>query len=201
MIVVSRDQDWHDFADTSEYLLVINDLRKALEAFHASSKAVAQRALDALRRSSPNEFTRDLRNSLQTRLSEGEYELDARSGFSADLTWHSADAGEVSLGTEAIVISADDSTVTFAAEVTVEIEYSADYQFSIVDSEGDELPVGENFYSQSEQESLDVEITVPREWDGAPPLLDWALDYISLRHHFGEIGPNFDEPKDGPDAY
>ena len=209
ILAISGDADWTAFGAQSTYIDVQADLAKALASLQENAERSKAGAIELLTRISENKLQHlmaGLMERLSDEVSEARMFAEADSHFNVepdqlDLTLLDLDLSNIS---SLIVVQDNAEQLSVEQMVTLSVDASADFSFSVHD-DGEDIPMG----SASITKPIDLEAKVLISFEGnrdddqnlevtKVELIDYPADV-----HFGYIEPNFEEydPEDfAPEA-
>lgn len=199
ILAISDDADWKAFGDQSDHIDVEPDLAKALASLQENAERSKLRAADLIERISENKLPH-LMSGLLERL--GDEVADARMFAAADSHFNvEPDQMDLSLLdldlsniASLVVVQDNASQLSVEQTVTLSLDASADFSFSLHD-DGDDISMG----SASVTRQIDIEAKVLISFEGSREdeaglevtkveLIDYPDDV-----HFGYVVPDFDD--------
>lgn len=199
ILAISDDADWKAFGEQSDHVDVEPDLAKALASLQENAERSKARASDLITRISENKLPH-LMSGLLERL--GDEVADARmyavadSHFNVEPDQLDLTLVDLDLSNTASLIVVQDNADHLSIEqtVTLSVEASADFSFSLHD-DGDDISMG----STTVTREIDLEAKVLISFEGSRDegqdlevtkveLIDYPNDV-----HFGYVEPDFDD--------
>jgi hypothetical protein len=188
LLAVSADKGWQKYGESSACVAVIDDIHKVYAIINRSAQSVAMAVVNALGQGKAPKLDGQITDAIQSRLDDLDFEIEAESYLSIDSQPDSAVVGKVSYPANPSVLEIEDEQITLAVLVTAAVEVSASFDLSVRDD-------GEDHHIDSTSETIirDVEfevvVTIPKEAQEDPDVLDLELSRGRLSFDFGYLEP------------
>lgn len=191
ILAVSKDGGWREFAETSEQILYIDDVKRGLALFNKADNLVVTRVLNMMRDKKASELLQELEGAVQSSLDDLDFIIDAGTGYPFDATPESAKVIEFQLApnAEPLVVDSDEEAVTFTVDLVARVEFTAHFSFKTYDDEGDLFPMGWTQESIEDKVPFSAAITIARELEGEPETLDIDVNRPEIALNFGDVEP------------
>ena len=194
VLLVSVDSGWQKFAEESERLICLKSIEVALDHFNDAGRFVADQAVSMLRNGAAEDLTSEVDTTIQARLDDNDFSIEADSHLSLD--WDGMYATlqhwEVAEFSHPRIIASDDETVTFAINLSCIVEFTADFYFSVYDSvDKDHVNMGSEEFSKENTIQLSAVLSIGRELDPEPELIEASITTQRIEADFGYIEPDW----------
>lgn len=200
VLVVARDGDWEAYCDTSERLVVINDLQEALALFQPqTADHLCKKLVEQIRAGDPLGFVDAIEQAINLNLeSQLEFLPDADSSFYFEWDWpevslefigiHGFDDEDFQL--EAVSFTDDKLVVALKVDVNAELDCSFD--FSTYDSiDKDYVSMGSGSSSASIDLVVDILVTLVGVMPECEEIEEVEIMKQSVDVDFGYIEPDW----------
>jgi len=196
VIVVSADNGWKAYAETSKKLFLVTELSDALKMY----QGLDARRLELVAKvaSHIDEAVTDWEGfeQIKTELSGVDWQAVAYSGFDFDVELD-VEVGSVSLDGESAIECLDlidykGAVLSVAANLQAHLRVDAQFGFSM---DGVDMGVAE--LSGTDSVSFDAVLSFKLHKDKDPELLEVEIDHLNRRIDFGDVEP--DHSLDSPD--
>lgn len=194
VLAVSRDNGWKEFAATSDWIVVLDELPKAFGFFHAADSYIVSRTVSFLQMPH-SALAIELRSAVQRYVDAIDPYIEAHSYlfFETEFYGASYDSIEPIEETDVSIIDNDEHTVTLAITAFVTAKVTASFAFAVHDSiDKDYVPMGS--VEIEHPEVLDIQVVAQVSRDSGPDESPISLDLESSRSvfvNFGEVEPDF----------
>jgi hypothetical protein len=192
ILCVSPDKGWNKFSAQSNHLVCVSDLELVLSYFNDSGRNVADQTMDMWKRGLAHELIQEIEGAFERRLDDLEFHPDASSAadFEAYPIGAVLQAVDASTATAPVVIAADDQSVTFTTTVEANVAFEAEFNFFVTDAiDRDHVSLGEEYYSVEERNDFQLAITVLRDLEPEPQVVEAELTKRDLWVNFGYVEP------------
>ena len=194
VLLVSDDSGWQKFAEKSERLICLKSIEVALDHFNDAGRFVADQAVSMIRNGAAGELTSEVDTTIQARLDDNDFSIEADSHLSLD--WDGMYAAlqhwEISDFPHPRIIASDDETVTFTIDLSCIVEFTADFSFSVYDSiDKDHVNMGSEEFSKENTIQLSAVLTISRDLAPEPDLIEASITTQRIVADFGYIEPDW----------
>lgn len=191
ILCVSADNGWKDFAEASNRLVCIDDLDRALSLFNEADHAFADAVVTRLKAGTAPALLADIESSIQARLDDFDWMIDAHSPLQLDIEPLSAALQSVNLDeVEPTVIAADADFVTFIVKLDALVSFEAIFSYSVRDSvDRDYVGLGSEEEEVEKTIGFEVAVTMAREQDGEPAATEVQVAKQRFEVDFGYVEP------------
>jgi len=192
ILIVSRDGGWKEFADQSDCLICVEDIETTLNHFNQAGRFVAERAIAMLRNGEAPEFHHEIEITIQARLDDNDYSIDADSHLSLDVKPEHAALQHWEIPEHALplIIAADDETVTFSIDLECIVEFCANFLFFDYDEIAKEyVSMGSWDICRENKMTMSAVITIAREFDQELKVFHSEITTQRIEAQFGYIEP------------
>jgi len=194
VLLVSDDSGWQKFAEESERLICLKSIEVALDHFNGAGRFVADQAVSMLRNGAAEDLTSEIDTTIQARLDDNDFSIEADSHLSLDWDgmYASLQHWAVAEFSHPRIIASDDETVTFAIDLSCIVEFTADFYFSVYDSvDLDQVNMGSEEFSKENTIQLAAVLTISRDMDPEPELIEASITTQRIEADFGYIEPDW----------
>jgi hypothetical protein len=191
VMVLSRDSDWMNYAAGSARLFCLENINEGLDYFNQEARFVATRVLAKLREGRAPELNESIDNAIQAVLDDLDFQVHGASAYNYEYTPASAvlQWWQLPERAEPLVVASDDESVTFSIDVVGLVAFEAEFSF-FVSIDRDDVHFGSSMQNVEERASFPVVITVTREIDPEPEVLDIDVTRTRIDVDFGSIEPD-----------
>jgi hypothetical protein len=192
LLCVSPDSGWKNFAAQSEHLVCAADLELTLSYFNDAGRIVADRTMDLWKRGAAPRLAAGVEHAFEYRLDDADFEADGSSPLEYESEPNSAVVQYVKPETASapVVIAADNETVTFTTKLKAIVSFDAEFTFFVRDFVGnDYVRLGVEPYTTEDEIEFDLVITVLRNLDPEPQVVDVEVGKRRLEVDFGAVEP------------
>jgi hypothetical protein len=192
VLAVSKDGDWHSYAEKSPRIICVRDLAGGLNFFNTESSVVAARLAALIRAGTAPLLSRAIKGELERYIED--FEIEAQSDFMFDQDRESSEVTSWYLPERAPVdvVASDEETVTLSFEVAAEADFGAYFNFSVRDAiDGDYVTIGKCIARKTETFSVRVVATVPKEEDKDPEPFEVEVEGRRILVDFEYVGPDY----------
>ncbi|MBZ9647609.1 PIN domain-containing protein [Sphingobium sp. 3R8] len=192
VLAVSRDGDWHDFAEQSAYIVVVDDLAKMLERYNLAGVLIAQRLVLALAGGTAPELAQMIESEIGSWLENCDFTPDGESEFiwEAMPSAASLDGWEVEDGPS--VVSLDEDELTFSIDLSCQITFEADFDLQIRDGvDKDYVSMGSTAASKTETRTINVTVICAATEDDNYEPYEVEMNRQHLHIDFGRVEPDW----------
>lgn len=193
VLAVSRDRGWAAFAETAQWVVVLDDLAAAIQMFHTADAIVAEQAV-LLLADDDAALRDDVDQALGRFVDDLNPEIEAESfmEFSAEFLSAGIEAVSPVERTALTVIGSDAESVTFAVEIEIAVEIEADFAFYAHDSiDDDYLGMGSTTATRVTMIAVPVTLVVPRGITEEVGAIDVRVERLRpLTVNFGYVEPS-----------
>lgn len=196
ILCVSNDSGWLAFAEESNHLICVNDLTHALSLFNDAGRTTADNVMTLLRCGKAAALETAVEAAFESRLSDNDYLLDANSYLEIYIepisaVMQSLDYDDVS---PPIVIAADDDEITFIVTLPASVEFESSVDFYAYDGiDKEHLLLTNEVFTTTQKDKYQIVITVAREINEEPDVLNVEIAKHRTKVNFGEVEPFRDE--------
>ena len=147
-----------------------------------------------IRNGAAGELTSEVDTTIQARLDDNDFSIEADSHLSLD--WDGMYAAlqhwEISDFPHPRIIASDDETVTFTIDLSCIVEFTADFSFSVYDSiDKDHVNMGSEEFSKENTIQLSAVLTISRDLAPEPDLIEASITTQRIVADFGYIEPDW----------
>jgi hypothetical protein len=192
VLAVSRDNDWISYAETSNRIICIPKLSDALDAFNRESSVIASRFASRLRSGSYTKIREAIDDALANFIED--FEVEASSAFYFDYEISSSELIDWHIDSDERfnVVASDSESITFMFELVARAEFEADFSFSVKDGiDKDYVPMGSATVTRTNEFSTPVLITVARDQEDNPDLIEIEIERRQLSIDFDVVEPDW----------
>lgn len=192
VLCVTSDKGWKNFCETSDFVVYADDLEVALSHFNDTGRVTADNTVAMLQQGNAAE----LKNAIDSAF---EYHLDGLDFYpegTAPLYFEgypeSAVMQYLDMKTAGapIVIAADEEEVTFSWTISALISFEAEFSFSVDnDIDNDYVNLGSQTYETEEMVTATLVITVLRDLEDEPQVVDVEVSVRVSEIDFGYVEP------------
>lgn len=196
LLCVSPDKGWQNFAEQSDFLVCVPKLDLALSFFNESGRNVADRTVTMWKDGNALKLDEKVKRSFQRWLQNTDFYPDGLSDWAFGLEPIGADLQSVDRDTLSLpnVIAADEDTVTFTVDVETLVSFEANCSFYVRDSiDRDYFEVGSETYTVKKEIMPQLVITVLRDLDTEPQVVEVEVVKENIDVDFGYVAPFFHE--------
>lgn len=194
VLAISKDKGWSAYATDSAWIIVRDDLPTALGFFHRADNYVVGRAISMLGDTEHFVLADELQSELVRFVDNLNPDIQAHSYLFHEVDFLGAayEGHEPVEEGDVTIIDSDETSVTLAFDLTLKVEISAEFAFSVHDSiDGDYVPLGSTEETRVVDVGVHVVAQVGRESgpeDGAMLLRVEAPRFVPVE--FGEVEPD-----------
>jgi hypothetical protein len=192
MLTVSRDKDWHTFAEASDRLICVSDLGVALDYFNQEARFIVTRAVGLLRQDAAADLFNEIERSIEQFLETFDPEIEAYAllDYEVDHLDTSLQHWEVDTGSDPKVLNADGDTVVFALSIKATVNFSATFRYSVYDGvDRDMVYLGSDTKDVEQTITIPIVISIDREIDPEPLVQRIDITPPRVVIDFGSIDP------------
>ena len=196
LLCVSPDGGWQSFSAESEKLICVPDLETVLSIFNESGRACADRVMALWRTGLAAALNEEVEHAFEYRLADNDFLIDVYSYCEVDPEPVSAvmQSFQLDAATDPIVISSEDDEVTFVITLPALVDYEAGISFYARDSvDKDLVHLTNETHSMEQSDDFEVAITVSKNFDAEPEVLNVDIAKRRLEVAFGDVEPFADE--------
>lgn len=212
LLAVSKDADWKNFAKTSKHIVVIDDLAQALGYFHQNANVACAKLVERFA-NGQLDLIDTIREVIEKEIDHSVFITEAESAYNFD-----ADVDEVVVkgitldpvahfaGPFGVVDKPSETKLVVEADVIVELDVTADINFSVTDSiDKDEFTIGFTrsratvYQTFSALLTFEGDLAANAQLTEAEVLVKGKSLYITV--NFGRIGPQWDGTEDENDEW
>jgi PIN domain len=192
LLCVSADNGWAQFAENSEWLVVVNQLDAALSYFNLAGRHIADRAIQMLGSGSAPKFADAIELAIQARLDDLDFQPVSYQGLDYEAVPTNAAMQRLFIDstTEPVIIAADDNEVTFTFSIDVIANFEAEFNFHAYDSyDKDYVHLSTEDASVEKSLSFELVVTVERKLDPEPVVIEAEVVAKFFEVDFGYVEP------------
>ena len=195
VLAVSSDGGWKAFAETSDYIIVIEDIAKLYGHFNRSANFIAQRIEGLIRHGKIPDFEGGIKALIEEHFDDSSIEIEADSHLGFESEFAGVDVLEINFMPGFQVIASDEDSIDIALEFTCRIRFKAEFSWFVWDGVDREyVPMGSDIVSREESRAF-VEIigTFSREFGDIPDVLRLEGSVLPDVPEFGTVEPDYDD--------
>jgi hypothetical protein len=193
VLAVSSDAGWKAFAETSEYIIIIQDIAKLFGHFNRSANVVARRIARLVQRGEIPDFERRTEVLIEEHFDDSSIKVVADSHVEFESKFVAVDVFDLKFMPGFQVIAFDEDSIDIALEFTCRLRFSADFSWSVWDGvDRETVPMGSDIISREESDVL-VEIVgkFSRDFDDIPDILELEGSVLPEVPDFGTVEPDW----------
>jgi hypothetical protein len=195
VLAVSSDGGWKAFAETSDYIIIVEDIAKLFGHFNRSANFIAQRIESLVQHGKVHNFERQIKALIEEHFDDSSIEIEADSHLGFESEFAGVDVLEVKFMPGFQVIASDEDSIDIALEFTCRIRFKAEFSWFVWDGVDREyMPMGSDIVSREESNAF-VEIVgkFSREFDDIPDILKLEGSVLPDVPEFGTVEPHWDD--------
>jgi predicted nucleic acid-binding protein len=192
IICVTSDGGWQKFAEHSEHVVCVPKLDVALSYFNDAGRHVADETIAIWQNGKAPDLESEIESAFEYRLDDNDFRPDGSSHlyFESEPLSAVLQSIDVQSASHPIVINADDEAVTFTTRVKALVLFEANFSFSVRDYvDKDYVSLGSEEFSVEETEEFQLVITVGRDLDPEPQVIEVEVVKQRFEVNFGEVEP------------
>ena len=207
LLVVSKDGDWQRYCNSSEYLVPVEDLAKALSYFHQNAEVACARLVERFAEGSLT-IEENIAGAIQDATDQLTFIPEANSIYRFDADVYAIDVLSVDIEPDPetdkpfkVIDKPDEDMLVVEASVKAVISVTTSFQFSLTDPiDKDEVPMGSASATAAIPIDVRTLLTFQGDLSGEAQLVDLEVEMSgrSVDLDYGEVGPDW-EPD--PDDY
>jgi hypothetical protein len=195
VVAVSSDGGWKAFAETSDYIVVVEDIAKVFGHFNRSANFIAQRIESLVQRGKIPDLDGQIKALIEEHFDDSSIEIEADSHLGFESEFVGVDVLEVNFMPGFQVVASDEESIDIALEFTCRIRFKAEFSWVVWDSvDRDYVPMGSDIISREESHAF-VEIVgkFSREFDDIPDILELEGSVLPDIPEFGTVEPDWND--------
>lgn len=198
LLCVSADKGWDQFAENSEWLVVVDQLDTALSYFNEAGRPLVDRVIELLKIQEAPALSEEIESSVQNRIDDNDFSPDADGPLDYEAEPISAALQSIDLDSisDLKVVEYDEQSVSFTFTVNATIGFEAMFHFHAYDSiDKDYVSLSSEFANIEKTLPVRLLIKIERDLDPEPQVLasEAALKgYYSVDFGYVEPFPNED---------
>ncbi|NYF33816.1 PIN domain-containing protein [Sphingopyxis sp. JAI108] len=192
LLAVSADGDWQRFAETSDHIVVVGNLPKALKQFNPGGRLHVQRLVAQLLRGKAPELSALIDSEIDSWLDECDFTPDGESEFLLDAMPNSAVREGWEVVGEPATLWFDKDELVFSLDIDCSITFSADFDLQILDSvDKDYVSMGSTAASVTETRRINLTILCAATEEERYEPYDSEVARRHIHVDFGRIEPDW----------
>ena len=195
VLAVSSDGGWKAFAESSDHIIVVEDIAKVFGHFNHSANFIAQRIESLVQCGKIPDFEGQIKALIEEHFDDSSIEIEADSYLGFESEFAGVDVLAVKFMPGFQVVASDEETIDIALEFTCRIRFKAKFSWVVWDSaDRDYVPMGSDIISREESDAF-VEIVgkFSREFDDVPDILGLEGSVLPDVPKFGSVEPDWDD--------
>lgn len=201
MLAVSKDSGWKEFCAASDWLVCEGELSDAMSRFQKLPSVVAAKFASRIAAGETDALSEAIERELNDFVESMDINVEASAAyFYEDYVEEQVFGGFAFREPPRFVLvdqDEEDERYVFQTSVDVSVTVGCNFSFSVTD-EGDQIPIGSNYVSETNDLKFNLTITLYGDPEG-----DYDVDEVEVIEHeryfdFGEVEVDYGEPDYDP---
>lgn len=197
-LIVSRDNDWKNFCEGSDYLFCLGDLPEALNLFNQQGRFYIERVLAYASQNAHSTLVVELNKAISELVETFEPHVEAWSAMEYDLDYIECAVKEWSFADrhQFNIISADLEYVVFSLELSITANFDATFNLSVYDGiDREYISMGSNTVGQEKTFTTAVAVKVLRSDKSDIDVDEIELIEPLITIYFGDVDPDWSDDR------
>ncbi|MEZ2410407.1 PIN domain-containing protein [Bosea sp. RCC_152_1] len=197
IVCVSPDKGWAEFAEKSQYLVVVPELDVLMSWFNDPGCHFAEKVVAVWKKDAPKSIAEEVARGFEYYLDGIGFDINADAPLNYEVEPLNAVLQHIysdKIGAPS-VIAEDENEMTMTVKVVAKIGFEAAFSFYAHDAvDGDSVALGSRVPYTEDDLTFDVTLVVAREMDGDEiEVLDTTVTSTRVVANFGYVDPFPDE--------